>query len=173
MTIKFDNIDRLHVIKAIETEFGSKLSKVGRRHIFLKNTDNIYFVILGGYGDWHAIPDDVIEQIEKTEEKQLVIAIRKPQIVKIYHCDMQKFLEQKDKYNRPGNNKFTFNIDEFSSFARIRQAKSVSLDLLAVVSYKISDRESLEKREAVVKILKQMTEAERSDLIKKLESDTL
>ena len=84
MKKRFDNIDRQHMITEIEKKFKSKLSKVDKRKIYLKNSQNIHFVVLGGNEDWHGIPDNVIEDIESVDEKYLVIAIKQIESLKIY-----------------------------------------------------------------------------------------
>ena len=67
MKQRFDNIDRKHVIATLERSFGSRLEKVGKRDIYLKNSADVRFVVLGGNEDWHGIPDDVIEDVEGAE----------------------------------------------------------------------------------------------------------
>lgn len=168
MKKKFDNIDRQHVISAIEKKFESKLSKVGKRQIYLKNSQNIYFVVLGGIEDWHGIYDDVIEDIKSVDEKYLVIAIKQIESLKIYFCEMTIFLQSKIHFSRPGNDRYIFNIDEYDTYARIRQAPKVTLELLSEVSYTFSDRENIETNEAVKKVLKQMSPNERAELLQSL-----
>lgn len=168
MTKKFDNIDRQHVIAAIENKFESKLSNVGNRHIFLKNSNNIHFVVLGGF-DWHGIPDDVIKAIESVDEKYLVIAIKQIESLRIYFCEMTKFLQSKKHFSRTKDGGYRFNIDECDTYARIHQAQKGTLELLSEVAYTLSDRETIETNEKVKKVLKKMSPNEIADLLQSLE----
>lgn len=169
MTKKFDNTDRQHLISAIEKKFESRLSPVGNRQIYLKNAQNIHFIVIGGIGDWHGIPDDVIESIESVKEKYLVIAIKQIESLKIYYCEMTKFLQSKMLFSGAGNNRYTFNIDEYDTYARIRQAPKVTLELLSEVSYTSSDRETIEENKEIKKVLKKMSPNEIADLLQSLE----
>ena len=81
---------------------------------------------------------------------------------------MTKFLQSKIHFSRPGNDKYTFNIDEYDTYARIRQVPKVTLELLSEVSYTLSDRENIETNEAVKKVLKQMSPNERAEFLQSL-----
>lgn len=171
MKRKFDNIDRQFVVEFIEKVFESKLKKVTNRHIYLKNSNDSYFVVLGGIEDWHGIPDDVVESIESKANKYLIIALRKETSLKVYFGNMSNFLDKRDCYKRPGNNKYTFNIDEYVDYARIRQTPSVKLELLWEVPYSFTDREKQEKKEEVTKIIKKLSPIQIRNIMKSLENN--
>jgi len=113
--------------------------------------------------------DDVIEGIESVAEKYLVIAIKQIESLRIYFCEMTKFLQSKMHLSRPENNRYTFNINEYDTYARIRQAPRVILELLAEVSYTLSDRENIETNKEVNKVLGKMSCNEIAELLQSFE----
>jgi len=169
MTKRFDNIDRQHVIAAIENKFKSKLSKVGMRPSYLKNSQNIHFVVLGGIEGWHGIHDDVMEDIKSVDEKYLVIAIKQIESLKIYFCEMTKFLQSKILFSRTEDDRYTFNIDECNTYAKIREAPKVTLELLSEVPYTPSDRETIETNIKFKKALEKMSRKEIEEILQSLE----
>jgi hypothetical protein len=173
MKKKFDKLDRQYVIEEVERIFDTKLTRVGRRRIYLKSTQSARFIVLGGIEDWHGIPDDVIEDIESFDDIHLVLAIKKQETIKIYHCDMTVFLENLEKLNRPGNDKFAFNIDEYREYARIRKATAVTLDLLVEINYTAGDRKITETKDNLKKLLDRLSPEERSRLISKYKQGNL
>ena len=72
---KFNDDEREPVIERIETVKNIKLKPVGRKKIFLKGSDGLYYCVVGGRGDWHAIPKEVMDQEKKDRGSvHLVIA---------------------------------------------------------------------------------------------------
>lgn len=86
---------------------------------------------------------------------------------------MTGLLRQIERLNRPGGNKYTFNIYEMDSGARIRQAPIITLKLLAEVDYTLSDRESIQTKDKMSKILKDMSAEDRAELLRKLKDSAL
>jgi hypothetical protein len=63
--IKFSGDEREPVIERLETLNNITLKPVGTHKKFLKGSDGLYYCIVGGSGDWHAIPKDAMEQEKK------------------------------------------------------------------------------------------------------------
>ena len=61
-TTKFGDDERRAVIERIENQKHITLKAVGQKRIFLRGSDGLYYCIIGGRGDWHAIPKEVIAQ---------------------------------------------------------------------------------------------------------------
>lgn len=73
--IKFGDDERDAVIREIERLKNSKLKPVGSKRKFFKGSDELYYCIVGGTGDWHEIPEEVMAQENITSESvHLVIA---------------------------------------------------------------------------------------------------
>ncbi len=72
--IKFSRDEREQVIEKLETLKNIKLKPVGRYKKFLKGDDGLYYCIVGGIGDWHAIPKEVMEQ-EKMDQASVYLVI--------------------------------------------------------------------------------------------------
>ncbi|MBV1930794.1 MAG: hypothetical protein KUG71_03680, partial [Porticoccaceae bacterium] len=139
--LKFDNTDRRHVVEEIERHVGEKLSRVGRRHIYLSDKSDNRYIVLGGIDDWHGIPDDVIEDIEQHKSQAyLAIAIKNQKSLKIYFGEMEPLLNSLKYLDRPGNDKYTFHVNERKDHLIIREANSVSLDFLVEIPHSESDR---------------------------------
>lgn len=71
---KFGDDEREPVIERIETLKNIKLKPVGTKKIFLKGSDGLYYCVIGGRGDWHAIPKEVMDQ-EKKERGSVYLVI--------------------------------------------------------------------------------------------------
>jgi hypothetical protein len=74
---KFDEYDRREVISKLENCLQVKLSPIGRRHKYLRDTNGRRYCILGGCGDWHGIPEEIVKEEENLGgDSVLVIAIK-------------------------------------------------------------------------------------------------
>ena len=58
--IKFGDRERRHVIEVIEKLKEIKLIQIANYKKFLQGTDGAYYCIVGGTGDWHGIPNEVM-----------------------------------------------------------------------------------------------------------------
>ena len=136
MSDKFDNKDRGRVVTVLEDEIGSKLTQVGSRQKYFKDELDNRYVVLGGIGDWHGIPDDVVDDIKScAQNSYLVIAIKKQSTLKIFRGSMEPFLKALNQLPRTVKDHYTFNIDERADYLKVREAPSVSLDFLKEVRY--------------------------------------
>jgi|GEM_PF-4844516 len=169
MEIKFDNIDRQHVVDEIQKHIGSKLSHTTRRHIYLKDDEGKTYVVLGGIDDWHGIPDEVIDDIEKNcSESFLSITLKKRKTLKIYFGTMEPFMKVLGQLDRIGNDKYTFHVDEGNDLLVIREARSVTLDLLTEVLHSESDRTNTKSKEGINKLLENMSQSDIKKLVQNL-----
>ena len=69
---KFHAQDRRNVRGKVEKHYGVKLSPVGSHRKYLEDEPETYCV-LGGYGDWHGIPPDMIEEEEKRDKEGILV----------------------------------------------------------------------------------------------------
>lgn len=74
--IKFSGDERETVIERLETLKNIKLKPVRRYKKFLKGSDGLYYCIVGGSGDWHAIPKEVMEQEKKGQASVYLVIAR-------------------------------------------------------------------------------------------------
>ena len=62
---KFDERERKKVVRELETALGITLSLVGRRRIYRADEAGRRYLILGGYGEWHGVPSEIVEAEER------------------------------------------------------------------------------------------------------------
>ncbi len=169
--LKFDNTDRRHVVEEIERHIASKLSRPGRRHIYLEDESGNRYVVLGGIDDWHGIPDDVIEAVEQHHpHSYLAIAIKNRNSLKIYYGAIEPLLKSLKNLNRPGDNKYTFHVDEHRDHLVIREAHSVTLDFLSEILHSESDRKQIKSKVEIEKLLEMMSSKEREEFLRKIQN---
>jgi len=73
---KFSDYERKAVIERLETLKNIKLKPVGKSKVFHKGSDGLYYCIVGGRGDWHAIPKAVMEQEKKGQASVYLVIAR-------------------------------------------------------------------------------------------------
>lgn len=174
MTIKFDNTDRRHVVDILAEHVGSRLSRVGSRHIYLKDESNNRYVVLGGTDDWHGIPDDIIEDIEENHrDSNLVVAVKNRTSLRIYWGEIEPLLRSLGNLPRPGNNKYTFHVDERHTHLSIREARDVTLEFLKEVPHSETDRTQSKSKAETEKLIDGLTLEEKQALLRDLKDDDI
>lgn len=109
--VKFSADERGPVIKRLETLRNIKLSAVGRSKKFLKGTDGLHYCIVGGTGDWHAIPKEVMDQENKNQSTvYLVIARWLKTKIEIYGGLLKPLFELRGSLPRNEKGDFQFNL---------------------------------------------------------------
>ena len=174
MTIKFDNTDRRHVVEILEKELGSRLLRVGRRHIYLKSEAGDRYVVLGGTDDWHGIPDDVMDDVEQNyPQSNLVVAVKNRSSLKIYWGEISPLLKFLGDLDRPGNNKYTFHVDERHTHLSIREVRDVTLEFLKEVPHSETDRTQSKSKAETEKLIDGLTLEEKQALLRDLKDDDI
>jgi len=131
--IKFSGDEREPVIERLETLKNIKLKPVGRYKKFLKGSDGLYYCIVGGSGDWHAIPKEVMEQEKKGQASvYLVIARWLRTRIEIYGGLLKPLFELRGSLSRNEKGDFQFNLktptDGILSIKEVAGAKFEKLD---------------------------------------------
>ncbi len=109
--IKFSGDEREQVIERLETLKNIKLKPVGRYKKFLKGSDGLYYCIVGGSGDWHAIPKEVMEQEKKDQASvYLVIARWLKTKIEIYGGLLKPLFELRGSLSRNEKGDFQFHL---------------------------------------------------------------
>jgi hypothetical protein len=109
--IKFSDDERDPVVQRIETLKDIKLKPVGSRRKFFKGSDELYYCIIGGKGDWHAIPEDVMAQ-EKTTSASvyLVIARWLKNRMEVYGGLLKPLFDSRDSLSQGKHGDFQFQL---------------------------------------------------------------
>ncbi len=130
---KFGDHERDRVIERVETLKNTKLTPVPNYKKFLKGSDESYYCIVGGSGDWHAIPKQVMEQAERNYSKfSLVIARLLRTKIEIYEGPIKPLVDSRCSLTRTeqGDYQFDLNIptDETLSIKQISGARFRKVD---------------------------------------------
>lgn len=100
-TMKFDQADRRAVIRALESHLGVQLSPVGRRRKWLRDNDGRSYWVLGGYGEWHGIPEEMIdEEVKNPTTGMLVIAKRRREALQVFVGPIDPILRNRNRFYR-------------------------------------------------------------------------
>jgi hypothetical protein len=131
--IKFSGDERDPVIERLETLKNIKLKPVGRSKKFLKGSDELYYCIVGGTGDWHAILKEVMHEEERDKASvYLVIARWLRTKIEIYGGLMKPLFESRGSLSRNQKGDFQFNLktptDGILSIKEVAEAKFEKLD---------------------------------------------
>lgn len=82
---KFDETDRQAVIDMLSGHFGVRLQPVGRRTKWLRDDTGRKYWVLGGYEEWHGIPEEMMdEEVSSPSKGYIVITIRHPSTIEIF-----------------------------------------------------------------------------------------
>jgi len=76
VTKKFSETDRRRVIKHLEEFLNIKLTPIGRSRKYLSGSDGRKYCILGGYGEWHGVPSEILTQDHAGAARTNIIVAR-------------------------------------------------------------------------------------------------
>ena len=110
---KFDEIDRKAVIRSVEKSLDVSLSLVGRRKKWLRDDSGKTYWVLGGYGEWHGIPAEMMDAEAKNPTGGfIVVAIRHRSAIQIYIGPLKEVVANRGKLLRArkttGDYQFTY-----------------------------------------------------------------
>jgi hypothetical protein len=169
---KFDEIDRKRVVRELENVLGKKLSTIGRRRIYLQDQEGSRYVVIGGFKDWHGMPDEIIEyEMTSNKDSYLIIAKESDKFINIYMGSLKQLTEKCDFYVHSNGEK-SFLVEEKHGYLQIPKAGNLTLRKLARIDYseahkkddvRIAElRKTIEKlpREALEKFIKDASSEE-------------
>lgn len=170
---KFDKIDRKRVIRALEDHYKIKLSEVGRRLKWLQDEEKRNYWVIGGYGEWHGIPEEMMNaEIDSPTEGILVIAARRKASMDIFVGGVDALVKGREKLYRARKTtrdyQFTYTIRGSHLF--INQLPTVSLEKIEELPYEAKEKENDKKTEDIKKLLEGMSKEERAKVIKSLKN---
>ena len=168
---KFDNIDRKRVIRAVEGHFEVKLSQVSRRPKWLRDETGKSYWVLGGYEEWHGIPEEMMDvELQAASEGILVVAVRTKSSMEIFSGTIGNFVRGREKLYRVGKTTgdYQFTYKMRGSHLLVEQLPIVSLEKIKVLPYESEEKEKDKAVEAVKKLFGGMSEKERKALVKSL-----
>jgi hypothetical protein len=156
MEIKFSDDERERVIERLEQLKTIKLKPVGNKKKFLEGSDGLYYCIVGGSGDWHAIPKEIMEQEQRTSASvSLVIARWLETKIEIYEGVLKQLFDSRALLSRTKQGDFQFYLktptDGVLSIMKVPGAKFKKVDEFAdpVSRFKTLSKEK--QRELIAK----------------------
>ena len=110
--MKFGNDERKQVIVRLEALKNIKLLPVGNSKKFLKGSDGSHYCIVGGTGDWHGIPKEVLEQGNKDSANfYLVIARWLKTEIQIYMGPLKPLIDRRESLTKNYRGDFQFDLN--------------------------------------------------------------
>ena len=168
---KFDETDRRAVIDELSRRLDVRISRVGRRRKWLRDHSGRNYWVLGGYADWHGIPEEMMDaEIADPSGGLVVIAMRRQSDMEIFLGPLAPLVAARRKLSRAnqssGDYQFTFRRRGGHLF--VDQDSSVTLSSLVSFSFDETEKESAKRVEETMKLFAALPEDEQRELFKKL-----
>ena len=161
-SLKFDENNRAKVILEAERHFDVKLTRLGQRRKFLSDKNGRTFWILGGFENWHGIPEEMVLQEQKRPTNGiLIIAKRDTSKIDIYSGLLGKLTQNAKNLHHTQNGNFHFNIYIKNDVMHIKEISDLSLS-------KICTKTDIE---TVKKMIQQLSEEQKKYLIEEFKND--
>jgi len=173
---KFDETDRRAVVDALSRHLGARLKAVGRRRKWLHDDSNRNYWVLGGSGEWHGIPEEMMDaEIAAPSDGSIVIATRHQSAIKIFIGPLAPFVEARGTLYRASHTTgdYQFTCKERGAHLVIEQAPDVRLSEIATIPFDKLEKESVARSRDIERLLNGLSETERSALLKKLKDDNV
>lgn len=163
---KFDELDRAPTVRAIEQQFGVRLSKIGARQKYLLDEAGMPYVVLGGYDDWHGIPKDILVDARKRPAGKLIVAKRLPSKICVYCGPLTKLLDNEHKLATNAAGERQFNLGWIDGHPHIKEVRDLRLELVTEISYSDEAKEKDRREKQVAKLLAALSPEQRDVVLK-------
>ena len=149
-TNKFDSLDRNRVIRAVEEYYDVKLERVRRRPKWLQDESGRNWWILGGYGVYHGVPEDMMEaELQASTAGMLIIAVRKLPDIEIFSGPVEQLCKNRNRLYRARKTTgdYQFNIHASGSRLMVTGAGNVQIvQLKRIDSFSYSEEDKAQDR---------------------------
>jgi hypothetical protein len=159
---KFDELDRERVIRELERRLGIKLSRARNRRIELTDDTGNTFVVLGGVGEWHGLPKELVDH---RKEGTLVIAKRTGERMRVFAGPLGPLVCNAEDLHVHESGDYSFNVAWRHDYAVIQEIPSARLPFLCELVYTREDKHKDHKISELKKTLSGMTPTERGALL--------
>ncbi len=167
---KFDETDRHAVISKLSSQLGVVLTRVGRRRKWLRDGSGRNYWILGGYGEWHGVPEEMMEaEARYPTDGYLVIAVRHRLAIEIYIGALAPVVAARDSLYRARETTgdYQFTLKKRGTHLNIDQVPSAVLTELTSFSFNGNDREATARVQEAAELISRMNEDQKRELIEK------
>ena len=168
---KFDNLDRNRVICSVQEHYDLNLKRVGSRPKWLRDESGRTWWVLGGKGEYHGIPEDLMEDERQARvEGMLVVAQRKVGSIDAFSGPLGPLVSTRDKLYRAsrttGDYQFVATVkDDRLVLSGRRREILLQLKRFATIPYSAEEKERDRKVVEVGKLLATLSPEERKSLI--------
>ena len=155
----------------MEDHVGVKLSKVGRRPKWLKDEGGRNFWVLGGYGEWHGIPAEMMDaEIGATTEGMLIVAVRKKAALEVFAGSVGDLCKGREKRYRARKTTrdYQFTCKVRGNHLIAEQLPGFSLENIGASPYEADEKKTDIAVDNVEKLLDKMSDEERERLLRSL-----
>lgn len=171
--VKFDETDRRAVIDELGKRLCVRLQPVPRRRKWLRDELGRNHWVLGGYGEWHGIPNDMMDaEVASGTGGFIVVAIRHEATLEIYIGPLAPLVENRRKLFRSNTGDYQFTFRKRGSSLIIDPIPGVVLSNLAKFSFGNAEKSSLQLRRDAEKLIDELSEQERRELLETLRRQT-
>ena len=169
---KFDNLDRRVVIGAVQKHYDVKLERVEGRDKWRRDESGRNWWVLGGKGDWHGIPKEMMEdEIQARFDGTLIIAQKKRNFVEAFSGSLHPLVYVRDKLYRASRSTgdYQFKVKVSGDRLLCVQAQDVVLQRFETIPYAIEDRDRDKRMNELHKLLATISPKERARLLQTLQ----
>ena len=144
-SLKFSEHDRRKVISEVEKYYGVELSTVDRWKRYLHDETGLSYWVLGGYGDWHGISQQMMREERPKKNGLLVIAqiyadkMRENCLMHIFSGDLRPLIENAASLSRTEEGDYQFDIHVRGDHLLIKQVSGYFLKKIGMVSCTVVD----------------------------------
>lgn len=170
---KFDDLDRERVIDAIQEHYSVKLLKVTRRAKWLRDDSGKIWWVLGGVGDWHSIPKEMIESEKDSMcEGMLVMTEKKRSTLEVFVGPLNQLVISRSKLSRDNKTgSYHFTVRVRGKHIQCEQVPEVLLQRILSISHSDEDRERKRRTKQVSKLIASLSPEQISELLSELENE--
>ncbi len=166
--LKFDERDRQLVITEIEKILGVSLAPVSGRRKFLEDRSGRTYWVLGGYDNWHGIPNDmfILEKARKSDGV-MVVAKRYKSRIDIYTGKLHTLIKNERLLSNTSSGDLQFNILLRNNIMIIKEIheyylhKIHSIDLNNIINNAYDNNKH-------IRITRSLTHNQRKELLKQI-----
>jgi hypothetical protein len=166
-TTRADELDRERVVRALQEHLGIHLMRIGSRRKWLRDDDGRSYWVLVGTGDWHGIPQDMMDaEAERPSGGMLVIASRLRDRLRIFIGPLDALVASRRKLPRTAAGDYQFNVATQGARLFVKEVLQAVLRELPAEPYSAADKEKDETIRSIKRLLMRLSSEERAQLLR-------
>jgi len=169
MREKFANVDRRCVIRELEQRRGIRLSAIERKSVWQRDQTGGEYLIIGGRGDWHGIPLDVVPaKRDAHQEAHFIFCDLAEEAIRVFEGDLRHLLRNADRLHA-SQTTLSFNLSRATGRLGIAELPGFYLTRIFDIPYANSQRERQRAMDPLFTAIPKMSDDEKRHLLKELE----